>query len=123
MDTDKEQLIDVIQQQIDATERQMAAMLGQQLYKKEEGFSQEEIYTFCGKDDAVVTMTLCPDTNSSAQYGTCLTGQIVYTIKERALLIANTSALDTKTDVKVNILIDSNVTIDNGDIILTFYFP
>ena len=33
MDTDKEQLIDVIQQQIDATERQMAAMLGQQLYK------------------------------------------------------------------------------------------
>ena len=108
MDTDKEQLIDVIQQQIDATERQMAAMLGQQLYKKEEGFSQEEIYTFCGKDDAVVTMTLRPDTNSSTQYGTCLTGQIVYTIKERALLNANTSALDTKTDVKVNILIDSN---------------
>ena len=37
-----------------------------------EGFSQEEIYTFCGKDDAVVTMTLRPDTNSSAQYGTWL---------------------------------------------------
>ena len=110
---DKDQLVEAIQQNIDTIEQQMAAMFGQQLYKNQDGFSQEEIYTLCGKDDAVVTMTLRPDTNSCAQYGSCLTGQIVYTPRERALLNTNISALDTKTDVKVNILIDSNGNVPN----------
>ena len=79
---DKDQLVEAIQQNIDTIEQQMAAMFGQQLYKNQDGFSQEEIYTLCGKDDAVITMTLRPDTNSCAQYGSCLTGQIVYTPRE-----------------------------------------
>ena len=52
MGMSNEELLNSLQQMIDAAEKRMAEMCGMQLYKKREGFTQEDIYTLCGRDDA-----------------------------------------------------------------------
>jgi len=61
MEMPNEELLSSLQQMIDVAERRMAEMCGMQLFKKREGFTQEDIYTLCGRDDAVATITLNPD--------------------------------------------------------------
>ncbi len=40
-----EELLDSLQQMIDTAERRMAEMCGMQLYKKQDGFTQEDGYS------------------------------------------------------------------------------
>lgn len=113
MDIDKDLLIDIMQQKIEATEKHMTTMLGLQLYKQQDGFSQEEIYNLCGKDDSVATITLRQNSNSFDKYGSNLTCQVVYTPKERSSLKASPTTLNTIANIKIKVLIDDNGNVAN----------
>lgn len=67
---------------IDAAEERMAKMCGMQLYKKQEGFTQEDIYTLCGRDDAVSTITLNPESEGYSTFREDVTVSFVYTPKD-----------------------------------------
>ena len=53
-----------------------------QLYKKQEGFTQEDIYTLCGRDDAVSTITLNPESEGYSTFREDVTVSFVYTPKD-----------------------------------------
>lgn len=48
MGMSNKELLNSLQQMIDAALKRMAEMCGMQLYQKREGFTQEDIYTLCG---------------------------------------------------------------------------
>ena len=92
MGLSNEELLNSLQQMIDDAERRMAEMCGMQLYKKQEGFTQEDIYTLCGRDDAVATITLNPDSDGYSAFGEDVTVCFDYTPKERKALEEDSSA-------------------------------
>lgn len=69
MGMSNEELINSLQQMIEAAEKRMSEMCGMQLFKKQDGFTQEDIYTLCGRDDAVATITLNPDSEGYLTFG------------------------------------------------------
>ena len=86
MGMSNEELLNSLQQMIDTAERRMAEMCGMQLYKKHDGFTQEDIYTLCGRDDAVATITLDPESEGYSTFGEDVTVCFEYTPKERKAL-------------------------------------
>lgn len=72
----------------------MAEMCGMQLYKKREGFTQEDIYTLCGRDDAVATITLNPESECYSTFGEDITVCFAYTPKERKALEEDSSSMN-----------------------------
>lgn len=94
MEMSNKELPSSLQQMIDAAEKRMAEMCGMQLYKKPEGFTQEEIYTFCGRDDAVATITLNPNSEGYSTFGEDVTVSFVYTPKERKVLEDDSASLN-----------------------------
>lgn len=56
-DITQQQPWEILQKKIDEAEQEMARMCGMQLYKNPSGFTQGELYSLCGKEDAVVTVT------------------------------------------------------------------
>ena len=89
-----DELLNSLQQMIDVAEKRMAEMCGMQLYKKQEGFTQEDIYTLCGRDDAVATITLNPDSDGYSALGEDVTVCFDYTPKERKALEEDSSSMN-----------------------------
>ena len=90
---------------IDAAEERMARMCGMQLYKKQEGFTQEDIYTLCGRDDAVSTITLNPESEGYSTFGEDITVCFAYTPKERKALEEDSSSMNGVPRVKAKALL------------------
>lgn len=105
MEMSNEELLSSLQQMIDAAEKRMAEMCGMQLHKKPEGFTQEEIYTLCGRDDAVATITLNPDSEGYSTFGEDVTVSFVYTPKERKALENDSASLNGVPCVKAKALL------------------
>lgn len=99
------QLINSLQQMIDAAEKRMAEKCGMQLYKKREGFKQEDIYTLCGRDDAISTITLNPESEGYSTFGEDVTVSFVYTPKERKALEEDSSSMNGVPCVKARALL------------------
>ncbi len=94
MDISKDDLLDILQQNINTLENKMFESLGMQLYKSPDGFSQEDIYILCGRDDSVTTITLKPDSEGFRTYGETITLVFVYTPKERTALERDSASLN-----------------------------
>ena len=77
-------------------EREMAEMIGAELYKSETGFTQDQLYTYCGREDCVCTLILKKDSESYQEYGEMITVCFVYTLKERKALEQNVYTLNEK---------------------------
>lgn len=105
MEMSNEELLSSLQQMIDAAEKRMAEMCGMQLHKKPEGFTQEEIYTLCGRDDAVASITLNPDSEGYSTFGEDVTVSFVYTPKERKALEEDSSSMNGVPCVKARALL------------------
>lgn len=105
MEMSNEELLSYLQQMIDAAEKRMAEMCGMQLYKKQEGFTQEDIYTLCGRDDAVATITLNPESEGYSTFGEDVTVSFVYTPKERKALEEDSSSMNGVPCVKARALL------------------
>lgn len=89
---DVAELVPLVQEQIDLREKQMLKQFGMELYKSENGFTQEEIYKYAGAKDFVTTLTL--KNKSAIKYGGSITVLFVYTYKERLALENNHQALN-----------------------------
>ncbi len=76
-----------------------------QLHKKPDGFTQEEIYTLCGRDDAVATITLNPESEGYSTFGEDVTVCFEYTPKERKALEEDSSSLNREPCVKARALL------------------
>lgn len=100
-----EDLTDTLLRMIDATEKRMAEMWGMQLYKKPDGFTQEEIYRLCGRDDSVTTISLKPDSDGFLAFGEDVTVCFVYTPKERKSLEKDPASLNETPCVKARALL------------------
>ena len=105
MGMSNEELLNSLQQMIDTAERRMAEMCGMQLYKKQDGFTQEDIYTLCGRDDAVATITLNPDSEGYLTFGEDVTVCFEYTQKERKELEEDSSSMNGVPFVKARALL------------------
>jgi len=100
-----EELLNSLKQMIDASEKRMAEMCGMLLHKKPEGFTQEEIYTLCGRDDAVATITLNPDSDGYSAFWEFVTVCFEYTPKERKALEEDSSSMNGVPCVKAKALL------------------
>ena len=105
MEMSNEDLLSSLQQMIDAAEKRMAEMCGMQLFKKQDGFTQEDIYTLCGRDDAVATITLNPDSEGYLTFGEDVTVCFEYTQKERKELEEDSSSMNGVPFVKARALL------------------
>ena len=105
MEMSNEELLNSLQQMIDTAEKRMAEMCGMLLHKKPDGFSQEEIYTLCGRDDAVATITLNHDSEGYSAFGEDVTVCFVYTQKERTVLEEDPSSMNGVPCVKARALL------------------
>lgn len=100
-----EELLSSLQQMIDDAEKRMPEMCGMQLLKKQDGFTQEEIYLLCGRDDAVATITLNPHSEGYSTYGEDVTLSFVYTPKERKALEEDSASMNGIACVKARALL------------------
>lgn len=89
----------------DNLECEMAALIGAKLYKSEVGFSQDQLYSYGGREDSVFTLTLGEGTASYQKYGGIITVCFVYTLKERNALEENVHALDEKDKANARLLV------------------
>ena len=105
MEISKDDLLEKLQQNIYALENKMLESLGMQLYKSPNGFSQEDIYKLCGRDDSVTTITLKPDSEGFRDYGDTVTLVFVYTPKERTELENDSASLNNISYVKAKALL------------------
>lgn len=94
-----------LQTLIDQVEKQMAAVVGMNLYKQAEGFTQEQLYLYGGREDSVFTVTLREDSESFKKYGAEITVCFVYTRDERKALEKDSSALNDIPTAKVKLLV------------------
>ena len=92
----------------------MAAMIGANLYKQKDGFTQEQLYTYGGRNDSVFTLALRPGTESYQKYGNSPTVCFVYTQDERKALEENPSALNDNPLIKAKLLVPSNGQCENA---------
>ena len=89
----------------DQAEREMAEMIGAELYKSETGFTQDQLYTYCGREDCVCTLILKKDSESYQEYGEMITVCFVYTLKERKSLEQNVYTLNEKPYANAKLLV------------------
>ena len=94
-----------LQTLIDQMENRMASMVGMNLYKQAEGFTQEQLYLYGGREDSVFTVTLREDSESFKKYGAEITVCFVYTRDERKALEKDSSALNDIPTAKVKLLV------------------
>lgn len=90
---------------IDKAEQEMAAMIGANLYKQKDGFTQAQLYAYGGRDDSVFTLTLRENSESYKKYGNLLTVCFLYTGDERKALEENSSSLNDEPFIKANLLV------------------
>lgn len=93
-------------------EQQLASMLGVRLYKQSDGFTQDQIYTYGGREDYVFVLTLKQDSESFQEYGEEITVCFFYTLNERKSLEDNVTSLNDKPYAKAELL----VPIDNEEL-------
>lgn len=89
----------------DQAECEMAEMIGAKLYKSETGFTQDQLYTYCGRKDCVCTLILKKDSESYQEYGEMITVCFVYTLKERKALEQNVYTLNEKPCANAKLLV------------------
>lgn len=99
-DFTQQQPWEILQKKIDEAEQQMARMCGMQLYKNPSGFTQGELYSLCGKEDAVVTVTFNVESESAKEYGSEITVSVCYTRNERKSLENDIESLNNVEFVK-----------------------
>lgn len=85
----------------------MAEMDGMRFYENQNGFTQEDIYRLCGRDDATTTISLRPGSDGFLAYGGDVTVNFVYTHKERKSLEQNPASLNDIPRVKAKALLDN----------------
>lgn len=100
-----EQICATIKDQIDLIEQQMANSMGMQLYKQLNGFSQEEIYKLCGRNDDVATITVRSGSESEDKYGNEITLSFTYTHNERKKLEQDSASLNEEPKVRAKALL------------------
>lgn len=76
--------------------QEMVEMFGASLYNSEQGFTQDQLYTYGGRVDSVFNLTLRPGSDMYQKYGEMVTVCFVYTLKERKALEENANALNNK---------------------------
>ena len=86
-------------------ENKMLERFGMKLYENADGYSPEEIYRLCGRDDSVATITLKRDSQGYLDFGEDLTVCFVYTPSERQKLESNVPSLIGSPYVKAKILL------------------
>lgn len=96
----QQQLLEILQKKIDEAEQQMAHMFGMQLYKNPDGFTQADLYSLCGKEDAVVTVTFKAESESAREYGREIAVSLSYTRDERKSLENDIESLNNVEYVK-----------------------
>ena len=113
MDTSDQttQILQELKHRIEESERQMYESLGMKIYKSEKGFTQEQLYEYAGREDRVATMTLRQGSETFNTYGDLLTGQFVYTQKERLALESDRTALNGVANIKAKELLSVNDTL------------
>lgn len=100
-----DQFCAILQKRIDQLEQQMANMCGMNLYKNADGFTQEELYKLCGRNDDVVTFTIRSGSQSETLFGHEVTACFIYTQKERQKLEQNSSSQNGVPKVKAKVLL------------------
>lgn len=101
----KDDVAALLRKLIDETEQNIAQKCGMKLYKKEEGFTQSDIYHICGKSDSVVTVSFRTDSESEELYGSDITICVVYTRAQRVLLEKDSESLNDTPYVKAKYLL------------------
>ena len=86
----------VLKELQEKAEHEMVEMFGASLYKSEEGFTQDQLYTYGGRIDSVFNLTLRHGSDMYQKYGEMVTVCFVYTLKERKALEENANALNNK---------------------------
>ena len=114
----KAALLAVRQALIDKAEQNLAAMIGANLYKQKEGFTQAQLYAYGGRDDSVFTLTLRENSESCQKYGSLLTVCFVYTRDERKKLESDITSLDHEPCVKARLLVRCRQSKNAADILL-----
>ena len=108
MEIPKEDLLNALRQAIDITKGRMAEMNGVRYHENQNGFTQEDIYRLCGRDDATTIISLRPGSDGFLAYGGDVTVNFVYTHKERKSLEQNPASLDDTPRVKAKALLLDN---------------
>lgn len=111
---------------IHKSEDDMAARFGAKIYRSENGFTQDQIYTYGGREDRVFTLKLKENSSSYIKFGEDITVRFAYTLKERQSSENDVCALNTIPNIKAeSILPDQdniaekllNEGIDTSDIV------
>lgn len=110
MDSDNLDLLNKIKSEIERSENNIASMIGAKIYRSENGFTQDQLYAYGGRDDSVFTLTLKVDSPSYSLFGELLTVCLVYSLKERQLLEEDICALNTNPCVKAKPLLPEQET-------------
>lgn len=100
-----EDLAKHIQTMIDDMEQRMAAMVGMELYKQKEGFTQEQLYLYGGRIDSVFTLTFRERSNAQKKFGDEVTVCFIYTRDERKALEEDPASLNSHACVKAKLLV------------------
>ena len=103
---------------IDKAEQDMAAMIGANLYKQKDGFTQAQLYAYGGRNDSVFTLTMRENSESYQKYGSLLTVCFVYTRDERKLLESDITSLDHEPYIKARLLVSCKQRWNAADILL-----
>lgn len=105
MDSDNRNLHNRIDAEIRQRENHIASIIGAKLYKSESGFTQDQLYSYGGRNDSVFTLTFKKGSLSYKKYGESITVCFVYSLKERQLLENDILALNTNPYIKVKPLL------------------
>ena len=104
-DVTPQNLVNHLRSIIDKLEQQMAAMVGMNLYKQQDGFTQEQLYLYGGREDSVFTLILREESESFKKYGEEITVCFVYPREERKDLEKDSTALNNIPYVKAKLLV------------------
>ena len=104
-DTTAEELTNRLQSMIDSMEHNMAAMVGMDLHKQQEGFTQEQLYLYGGRLDSVFMLTLREGSEAQKKYGEEVTVCFVYSRDERKALEEDSASQNIQPRVKAKLLV------------------
>lgn len=105
MEEDRNTLLQTLKENIFKLEQNIFESFGMKLYKKINGYTPEDIYNLCGREDSVATITLKDQSEGYFDFGEDLTVCFVYTPKERQMLESDASSLNAFPYVKAKILL------------------
>lgn len=101
----QQELVNRLQSMIDKLEQQMAESVGMKLYKQGDGFTQEQLYLYGGREDSVFSLNLREGTDDYRKYGDLTTVCFVYTREERKQLEQNPAVFNDQTFIKAKLLV------------------